>query len=64
MTFGAKIAMTRGKVLIISPARFAKNILTLVSIVISSVSLVSEEFKAPYGTLISVKHMLMPTYVT
>ena len=61
MTFGAKIAITKGNVLIINPARFAKNILTLVSIVISSVSRVRDELRAPYGTFINVKHMLIPT---
>ena len=36
------------------PPKFAMNILVDVSLVISSVSLVSDEFNAPYGTLIRV----------
>ena len=46
-TFGAKIAMTRGRDLTIRPPRFAMNILVLVRIVISLVSRVREELRAP-----------------
>ena len=59
--FGAKMAMTRGRVLMINPARLARNMRTLVRTVISLVSRVSDAPSAPYGTLMSVKHMLRPT---
>ena len=47
----------------ISPARLAMIMRTLVRMVISSVSRVSDVPNAPYGTLINVKHILSPTYV-
>ena len=46
-TLGAKMAITNGKVLITSPAKLAITIRTLVRMVISSVSRVSEEPSAP-----------------
>ena len=51
----ARIATRMGTpALTARPPQFAMNIRTDVSIVISSVSRVSEELRAPYGTLMSV----------
>ena len=48
-------AMNRGRPeLTARPPRLAMNIRTEVRMVISSVSRVSDEFKAPYGTLMNV----------
>ena len=46
-TFGANMAMTSGRVLMIRPARFARNMRTLVRTVISSVSRVRDDPSAP-----------------
>ena len=44
--------------------QFAMNIRTDVRIVISLVSRVSDEFNAPYGTLINVYSKVIEMYVT
>ena len=55
------MTITSGSVLMISPARLAITMRTLVRMVISSVSRVSDEPRAEYGTLTNVKLMLIPT---
>ena len=63
-TLGANMAITSGSVFMTRPPKLANSIRMVVRRVISSESRVIEDCSAPYGTLMRVKHMLIPTYVT